>query len=181
MMITFLTLCGCLLVVGASDCKQCPILSAAGTVNDEFSLLGDNILYVHHRFGPEMVAEKCWSTSFFVSDYNLLDDSLHLNWTYYEQDPCNRSEIVKVAAIGNEAKYYGAFHGKALIHTEIAMTREYVVNYICNGDDYAVEILTTNKKRDERVIKDAIKAAKKVIDLPSPSVNLECDKLIKEE
>ncbi|VEN63284.1 unnamed protein product [Callosobruchus maculatus] len=61
------------------------------------------------------------------------------------------------------------------------MTREYVVNYICNGDDYAVEILTTNKKRDERVIKDAIKAAKKVIDLPSPSVNLECDKLIKDE
>ncbi|VEN63283.1 unnamed protein product [Callosobruchus maculatus] len=39
MMITFLTLCGCLLVVGASDCgKQCPILSAAGTVNDELSL-----------------------------------------------------------------------------------------------------------------------------------------------
>ncbi|VEN63282.1 unnamed protein product [Callosobruchus maculatus] len=94
MMITFLTLCGCLLVVGASDCgKQCPILSAAGTVNDELSLS---------------------------------------------------------------------------------------MQQIRNCKD-AVEILTTNKKRDERVIKDAIKAAKKVIDLPSPSVNLECDKLIKDE
>ncbi|VEN61252.1 unnamed protein product [Callosobruchus maculatus] len=52
---------------------------------------------------------------------------------------------------------------------------------MCSRDEYSLEIFTTSKKRDEKLIKEATEAAKKIIDLPSPSVNMECDKLIKDE
>ncbi|VEN63281.1 unnamed protein product, partial [Callosobruchus maculatus] len=91
---------------------------------------------------------------------------------------CSRTENVTCSTINYKSKYYSIFHGREIIHTRIAVTPEYIVNYECIGDKYAVEIFTIRKFRDEKIIQLAIEAARKIVDLPSPSVNLECNKLV---
>ncbi|VEN37257.1 unnamed protein product, partial [Callosobruchus maculatus] len=164
MMITFLTFCGSLLLVGASDCNKnnhCPVLPAATTANEELSLIGDNYLYSHQRYGQPIVADKCWSSSFFLKDYNLVDDVFNLKWTLWEKS-CNNSETVKTRGIGSDAKYLSVFNDKEIVHTKIVVTSKYIVNYMCSRDEYSLEIFTTSKKRDEKLIKEATEAAKKL-------------------
>nr|CAH7736959.1 unnamed protein product [Callosobruchus chinensis] len=86
MMIAFVTFLSCLLVVSASNCTtHCPLLPAATTAVQELKMIGDNYLYSHHRFGAPIVSKKCWSSSFFAKDYNVVDDVFNLKWTLYAQ------------------------------------------------------------------------------------------------
>nr|CAH7736956.1 unnamed protein product [Callosobruchus chinensis] len=155
-MFALLAFLSSLLVASANNSTgtyRCQPLEAASSMIRELFMVGNRYLYAQHRFGPPIISEKCWSSSFFFSDYNIIDNSLHHKWTFYDDRNCPRTENVTCSTIEYKSKYYNIFHD-------------------------AVEIFTIRKFRDEKVIQHAIEAARKIVDLPSPSVNLECNKLV---
>ncbi|VEN61255.1 unnamed protein product [Callosobruchus maculatus] len=183
MMLILLTLLGSLLFVDASNStkdQHCQPLAPATNMVALFMTIGNRYLYAQHRFGAPLVSEKCWSDSAFFVEYNIFDNAMHHNWTLYDRKEGERIKRVKCSIIANSSKLYTIFEGREMVQTMIVVNPEYIVNYVCSGNEHAVIILTARKNRDERIIQEAIRAAKKIVDLPSPSVNMECDKYVNE-
>nr|CAI5860030.1 unnamed protein product [Callosobruchus analis] len=68
----------------ANDCTQCPLLPAATSSIGMLLLAGNKIWYVHQRYGPPVVAKKCWSSSMFLNEFNIAQNAMNVNWTFYD-------------------------------------------------------------------------------------------------
>ncbi|VEN55823.1 unnamed protein product [Callosobruchus maculatus] len=68
----------------ASNCTECPLLPAATSSLGMLLIAGNKDWYVQQRYGPPIVAEKCWSSSLYVSDFSVLENAMNANWTFYD-------------------------------------------------------------------------------------------------
>nr|CAH7726006.1 unnamed protein product [Callosobruchus chinensis] len=68
----------------ASNCTQCPLLPAVTSSLGMFLIAGNRDWYVQQRYGPPLIAEKCWSSSYSLSDFSILENAFNANWTFYD-------------------------------------------------------------------------------------------------
>ncbi|CAH2004664.1 unnamed protein product [Acanthoscelides obtectus] len=141
-----------------------------------------NTWYAQHQYGEATImSSKCYSIGFNILDVSLLHNSLNAPFTYY--DECNVKKTVhfRCYMIGNKAKYYLVVNNRELTYNLIAhsplncSSDPWLVLYACQEGRPAAIVFTKEKKRCEKTIAEAVKAAQKVVKLPSNSTDLQCN------
>nr|CAI5853548.1 unnamed protein product [Callosobruchus analis] len=89
----------------------------------------------------------------------------------------NTEQVVRTPAyvIGNKAKYFIVINNRELVLNLIAHSRHWIVFYACQDGEGVVIVMTGQKSRNERLIAEATREARKVVRLPSPTKDLHCD------
>ncbi|VEN55825.1 unnamed protein product [Callosobruchus maculatus] len=116
----------------ASNCTQCPLLPAVTSSLGMSLIVGSKIWYVQQRYGPPIIAEKCWSSTFYLSDFNVLENAFNVNWTFYDPNEKSPSSRVKMNVIANSAKFYVVFNNKEVSITNLIVTPELIVGSLCS-------------------------------------------------
>nr|CAI5837377.1 unnamed protein product [Callosobruchus analis] len=132
--------------------------------------------YAQQQYGAAtIISDRCWGVGFYVQDFSLFQNAFVAPFKYYDES--NTEQVVRAPAyiIGNKAKYLIVINNKELVLNLIAHSRHWMAFYACQDGEGAVLILTDQKSRNERLIAEATREARKVVRLPSPTKDLRCD------
>ncbi|CAH1955154.1 unnamed protein product [Acanthoscelides obtectus] len=113
--------------------SQCVYPNPASNLFLKKLLLNGKNWYAQQRFGVPtgFITEKCWKTSFHLSDIHL-DTTVHPSTVYFDER--NNKQETKIVAniIGLKNKYYIPYNNTDYMLTDIKITHNYVVSQVCD-------------------------------------------------
>ncbi|VEN51969.1 unnamed protein product [Callosobruchus maculatus] len=166
----------CTLSAASIKADQCAVVEPRYWIFEGLLIGGQKTWYAHEQYGAAtIISTKCYSIGLYLQDYSLIHNAFDAPYRYY--DGSNKKHSVRILSyiVGNKAKYYMIVNNKEVTLTLLALNWHWIAFYGCQDGKGAVIIMTTEKTRNERLIAEATKAARKVVRLPLHSKDMHCN------